>query len=150
MPPADDPTGESFRGLILQLRGRTGLTQRELATRVGVNVSSIQGWETGDNFPGVASLKALIVAGLQGGGFTVGRERDEAQARWAAPLRDAPRFRTPFDSAWFEHTAVGGRTPVQEDSGRTVASGPMPPTTSSSTRRESWGEAPDVTGFLGR
>ena len=32
VPPSDDTTGESFRGLVLQLRGRTGLTQRELAS----------------------------------------------------------------------------------------------------------------------
>jgi DNA-binding transcriptional regulator YiaG len=63
MPPDDDPTRERFRGLVLQLRGRTGLTQRELATRVGVNIGSTQGWEAGANFPGVASLKALIALG---------------------------------------------------------------------------------------
>src|SRR3712207_7048177 len=34
--------GESFRGLVLQLRGRTGLTQRELAERIGVHVTSIR------------------------------------------------------------------------------------------------------------
>ena len=111
MPPADDWTGESFRGLVLQLRGRTGLTQRELAARVGVHVSSIQGWEAGTNYPGVASLQALIAAGLQAGGFTAGREREEAQALWAAALRDAPRFRTPFDGAWFEQIAAGRREP---------------------------------------
>ena len=53
---ADD---ETFRGLLLRLRGRTGLTQRELATRVGVNVSSTQGWEAGANYPSVASLSEL-------------------------------------------------------------------------------------------
>ena len=57
VPPADDWTRESFRGLVLQLRGRTGLTQRELAARVGVSVASIQGWEAGGKYPGLASLK---------------------------------------------------------------------------------------------
>src|SRR5262249_50941251 len=102
VPPSDDMTEESFCGLVLQLRGRTGLTQRERASRAGVYVGSIHGWETGANYPGVASLQALIVVGLQTGGFTPGREREEAQALWAAALRDAPRFRTPFDGAWFE------------------------------------------------
>src|SRR4029078_9760685 len=73
VPPADDTTDESFCGLVLQLRGRTGLTQRELSARAGVNVSSIQGWETGTNHPGLASLKALIEAGLDSGGFPAGR-----------------------------------------------------------------------------
>src|SRR3954462_15129128 len=70
VPPDDDTTVESFRGLVLRLRGRTGLTQRELAMRSGVHVSSIQGWESGDNHPGVASLKSLIAAGLPAGSFT--------------------------------------------------------------------------------
>src|SRR3712207_36480 len=109
--PGDHTTGESFRGLVLRLRGRTGLTQRELATRVGVNVNSIQGWEAGNSYPGVASLKALIAAGLQAGGFTAGREAEEAAALWAAAPRDAPRFRTPFDRAWFEQMAAGRRAP---------------------------------------
>ena len=150
MPPSDDTTGESFRGLVLQLRGRTGLTQRELAARIGVHVSSIQGWEAGANYPGVASLQALIAAGLQAGGFTAGREREEAQALWAAALRDAPRFRMPFDGAWFEQIAAGRREPVQDDAERAVAAPPAPLATAGSARRASWGEAPDVAGFLGR
>ena len=56
MPLADDTTGESFRGLILRLRGRTALTQRELAARVGVNVNAVQAWEAGDYYLGIARL----------------------------------------------------------------------------------------------
>jgi transcriptional regulator with XRE-family HTH domain len=101
--PSDDQTAdESFRDLVLQLRGRTGLTQRELATRIGVAARSIQGWELGTNYPGPASLKALVAAGFEAGGFTTGREGEEARALWAAAVRDAPRFRMPFDGAWFE------------------------------------------------
>jgi transcriptional regulator with XRE-family HTH domain len=70
--------GETFRGLLLRLRGRIGLTQRELATRVGVNVSSIQGWEGGANYPSVASLKPMIATLLRADGFTAGREAEEA------------------------------------------------------------------------
>ena len=66
MPSGDEAAGESFNGLVLQLRGRIGMTQRELATRMAVSVSSIQGWEAGTNYPGVISLKALIEAGLDG------------------------------------------------------------------------------------
>ena len=42
MPPTDDTSGESFRGLVLQLRGRTGLTQRELAKQAGCATSTIR------------------------------------------------------------------------------------------------------------
>jgi transcriptional regulator with XRE-family HTH domain len=150
VPPASDGSGESFRGLVLQLRGRIGLTQRELARQLGVHLRSLQGWELGTTYPGVASLKALIAAGLQGGGFTAGREAEEAAALWSAAVREAPRFRTPFDRVWFEGISAGIRGPVSG-----VASSPgiettAPRRTTGAARRESWGEAPDVADFVGR
>ncbi|MBV9171616.1 MAG: helix-turn-helix transcriptional regulator, partial [Chloroflexi bacterium] len=128
--------GESFSGLLLRLRGRIALTQRELATRVGVNVSSIQGWEAGANYPSVASLKALIGAAFLAGGFSAGHEADEAASLWAAAVRDAPRFRTPFDRAWFDQIVGEPNThaAAAPDAGH----------------RESWAEAPDVAEFIGR
>src|SRR5258708_1116426 len=56
---------ESFQGMLLQLRGRTGLTQRELATSLGMHWRSIQGWESGANYPSAASLRLLLVAYLE-------------------------------------------------------------------------------------
>src|SRR5262245_12698401 len=150
VPPSDDMSEESFRGLVLRLRGRTGLTQRELATRVGVHVGSIHGWEAGANYPGVASLQALIAVGLQAGGFTTGHEREEARALWAAALRDAPRLRTPFDRTWFERLVVERREPVPDDSEAAIVPPSTPHTSFRSARRESWGEAPDVAEFLNR
>jgi WD40 repeat protein/transcriptional regulator with XRE-family HTH domain len=150
VPPSDDAADERFRDLVLQLRGRTGLTQRELAGQIGVTARSIQGWELGTNYPGVASLKALIAAGLRAGAFTPGREVEEVQALWAAALRDAPRFRMPFDGAWFEQITAGGRDPEQHDTERIVAAPSTPHTRTERRRRESWGEAPDVTSFLNR
>jgi DNA-binding transcriptional regulator YiaG len=41
------PAEESFRGLVLRHRGRTGLTQRELAARLGVDRRTLQDWEVG-------------------------------------------------------------------------------------------------------
>src|SRR3712207_2992355 len=100
MSPASDDPAESFTGLVLRLRGRIGLTQRELAAQIGVHVHSLQGWESGATFPGAASLQALIVAGLRAGGFTEGHEADEATVLWSAAMREAPRLRTPFDRVW--------------------------------------------------
>jgi len=42
---------ESFSGLLLRHRGRTRLTQRQLAERVGVSMRTVQGWETGVMYP---------------------------------------------------------------------------------------------------
>src|SRR5262249_48270222 len=47
IPHAADRATESFRGLLLRHRGRTGLTQRELATRVGASRRAVQDWEAG-------------------------------------------------------------------------------------------------------
>src|SRR5437870_2700820 len=60
-----DRAVESFRGLLLQHRGRTGLTQRDLAARVGVSRGSVQDWEAGLNYPDVPHLQALIAAFLE-------------------------------------------------------------------------------------
>jgi DNA-binding XRE family transcriptional regulator len=44
-----DRETESFEGLLLRHRGRTGLTQRQRADLVGVNRRSVQDWENGPN-----------------------------------------------------------------------------------------------------
>jgi DNA-binding XRE family transcriptional regulator len=46
---AADREAEPFRSLVLRCRGRTGLTQRELAARVGASRRTIQDWELGVN-----------------------------------------------------------------------------------------------------
>src|SRR4051794_38047424 len=121
MPPISDGPGESFPGLLLQMRGRIGLTQRELAAQLGVHVHSLQGWESGTTYPGAASLRALIEALLQAEGFTIGREADEAAAMWAAVAREAPRFRAVFDREWF-----AGAVARQPASAQSSAASPAP------------------------
>jgi transcriptional regulator with XRE-family HTH domain len=54
---------EAFRGLLLRHRG---LTQRELAERMGANRRTIQDWEAGVNYPTAELLEALIQALLEG------------------------------------------------------------------------------------
>ncbi|TME32296.1 MAG: helix-turn-helix transcriptional regulator [Chloroflexi bacterium] len=95
---AGDRSEESFQGLLLRHRGRTRLTQRQLAARVGVSRGSVQDWEAGLNCPDAQHLQALIVAFLDAGGLTVGGETTEAEALWAAAVRQAPRMQTPFDA----------------------------------------------------
>src|SRR5690348_14425509 len=88
---------EPFRGLLLRYRGRTGLTQRELALRAGVNRRSVQDWEAGLNYPTAERLQSVIQVLLEAGGLSAGREASEARELWASVLREAPRMRTPFD-----------------------------------------------------
>jgi WD40 repeat protein len=148
--PEDSAPLDDFPGLVLQLRGRIGQTQRQLAAQLGVHVHSVQAWESGTSYPGVASLRVLIEVILRGGGFTPGRELREAEALWARAVDEAPRLRAPFDPAWFQGLldAHGGSAgPVREAA--PTAEPPRDPGPAS-PRQQSWGEAPDVDGFLGR
>src|SRR5438874_12367988 len=95
-------TSECFAGMLLRHRGRTGLTQRQLAARVGVSRGSVQDWEAGLNYPDAEHLQALIAVFLEAGGLTLGSEATEAEALWAAAIRHAPRMQTPFDAGWWE------------------------------------------------
>src|SRR5438128_7199742 len=137
------PAEESFRGLVLRHRGRTGLTQRELAARVGVNRRTLQGWEVGVTYPSTERLQALIRVLLEAGGLSVGHEREEAQALWASVMRDAPRMHPPFDEAWF----AGLRAAVARTDDVVKI---VPTVEPHSERGRDWGEAPDVLGFVGR
>ena len=135
-------SGERFHSLVLQMRARMGITQRELAARMAVHVHTVQAWEAGVSHPSAASLQALISVGLAAGGFTLGHEMEEAAASWSAALRDAPRLRVPFDQAWFT-----GMLDARAD---TRAIGTPPSVSAPTMRRQHWGDAPDVVGFLGR
>src|SRR3954452_22635043 len=95
------PAPESFRSLLLRHRGRTGLTQRDLAARAGVSTRSLQDWESGATLPTADRLQALIDALLDTGGLTPAHEASEARDLWLAVARDGPRMRTPFDVEWF-------------------------------------------------
>src|SRR4051794_31055090 len=92
---------EAFHGLLLRFRGRTALTQRQVATRIGASARSIQAWEAGVSYPGTESLKSLITCFVEGDGFAHGHEAAEAEALWLAVLYESSRHRPPFDTTWF-------------------------------------------------
>jgi WD40 repeat protein len=120
---------------------------------MGVNLRSIQDWEAGANVPGAQRLQALIAALLAANALTSGRELDEATALWAAALREGTRMHTPFDRGWFEHV-LADRAPVAQPVESAAAGAPTPPTPRDLRpvleRRQDWGDAPDVRGFVGR
>ena len=137
--------------MLLRHRGRTGLIQRDFAARAGVSHGSVQDWEAGLNYPDARHLQALIGVFLQAGGLTVRGEATEAEALWAAALRQAPRMRAPFDAVWWagliarraESTRLV-RPPHEEVAGTDASA------SGASARRRDWGEAPDVLSFVGR
>src|SRR5260370_8740994 len=87
---AMEATTESFQGLILRFRGRTALTQRQLAERSGASTRSVQAWEAGISYPGTDNLQALIACFLEGGGFAQGRQRAAAEPLWFSSLVTLP------------------------------------------------------------
>src|SRR5258707_12945226 len=91
---------KSFRGLLLRHRGRVGLTQRELAVRMGSSRRTLQDWESGVGDPSTERLRALLTGLLASGGLTGGHEREEVEDLWATVPGQSPRRRTPFDEAW--------------------------------------------------
>src|SRR5216683_5683418 len=82
-----------------------------------------------------------------------GHEAAEAQDLWAAVLRDAPRMHSPFDELWLASLLQRRAAPLPEPEAAHDA-GPVPPVLRSAemggARRQDWGDAPDVLGFVGR
>jgi transcriptional regulator with XRE-family HTH domain len=144
---ADDRSSETFHGLLLLSRGRTGLTQRQLADRVGVSARSVQDWEAGVSHPGAERLQHLVAALLEAGGLSAGCEAEEARAIWAAAERASPRQRAPFDPVWFARLLGDRAVPVVVSDRPAVWPGAAG---GASEHRQDWGEAPDALGFVGR
>jgi WD40 repeat protein/DNA-binding XRE family transcriptional regulator len=131
----------SFQSLAVMLRGRAGLTQREVATAIGASERSVQLWEAGAGFPSAASLQRLIAEYLARGGFNVGSEMAEAVALWESALISAPRLRAPFDADWFRALLQSRDDPT---TGGLLSAGQRMPSS------RDWGEAPAVSAFYGR
>jgi WD40 repeat protein/transcriptional regulator with XRE-family HTH domain len=147
-------TAEYFRDLLLRHRGRSGLTQRQLADRVGIHRRSVQEWELGATYPSAERLEALIRALLEVGGLSAGHETEQAQALWSAVQCEAPRIHAPFDTAWFAQLLAQGATPAPTPPGARASSPSRSreraAERSPAERRQEWGEAPDTTSFVGR
>jgi transcriptional regulator with XRE-family HTH domain len=141
------PAGDRFRGLVLVLRGRASLTQRALATHLGISEEAIRRWEGEEGYPSPARLQALIALYLERGVFTAGREAQEATALWEALRREAAQCTPAFDAAWF-----ASRRPAAPE----VPASPPPLPAGASTAApersqwQAWREAHAVGGFQGR
>jgi WD40 repeat protein/transcriptional regulator with XRE-family HTH domain len=126
---------------MLRLRGRTGLTQRDIAGRLDVHVHSVQLWEASASHPNARRLQALLEIFLESDAFSADFELEEAEALWNAAVNESPRLNTSFDTAWFARLVrarAASRAPIRRQAAE-LGSG-----------RQSWGSAPDVERFLSR
>ncbi|MBV9322401.1 MAG: helix-turn-helix domain-containing protein [Chloroflexi bacterium] len=136
-----DLLAEGFAGMAVRLRGRTGLSQRDLAAQLGVHLRSIQFWEAGGSHPKARRLQGLIAILLDAGAFADGVEQLEAEALWNAAMMETSRLQEPFDAAWFISR-------LQLRKPGLVLAVVEPP--QKGAERQYWGDAPAVAGFLGR
>jgi WD40 repeat protein/transcriptional regulator with XRE-family HTH domain len=137
-------SSERFAGRALRLRGRTGLTQRDVAAALNVHVRSVQLWEAAASHPSANRLQGLIRLFLEAGAFGEGTELEEAEALWLAATSESSRLLAEFDADWFTRLIDGSRTAHAE---------PVAPPGVSPVRtgtRQHWSGAPDVGGFLSR
>src|SRR5437870_10630565 len=74
----------AFGQSMLTLRTTLGLTQAELADRLGVSRRAVGEWEVGSSYPTAEHLKALLTLAVQQGTFPAGREAEEIRAFWKA------------------------------------------------------------------
>jgi hypothetical protein len=116
-----------------------------------MHTRSVQGWESGANYPTAESLQLLVATYLAANGFTFAHERAEAAALWSAAERESNRLRLPFDTRWFADLVE------QQASAKRRRAATAPAFTSWTTapalpseRIEDWGDAPRITGFHDR
>jgi transcriptional regulator with XRE-family HTH domain len=80
---------------IQKLRKAIGITQAELADRLGVSWRTVAGWEAGSSYPRAEHFKALIALAVQQRAFTVGHEAEEIRVLWKVAHQ-----KTLLDECW--------------------------------------------------
>jgi len=133
----------AFGQLMLTLRTTIGLTQAELADRLGISRRAVAGWEAGSSYPKVERLTQLIELGVRASAFPTGHEEEEIRALWRAAHQ-----KVLLDEAWLQNLLS---PPVA------VQPFPQPETQAPPTGAEpaafsriDWVGALDVSHFAGR
>src|SRR2546429_3911675 len=103
----------AFGQSMLTLRTKLGLTQAELADRLGVSRRAGGEWELGSSYPKAEHLKALLALAVGQQAFAAGREEEEIRAFWKAAHQkvrlDEPRLSDLLSQA---HRPSGHLTPA--------------------------------------
>jgi WD40 repeat protein/transcriptional regulator with XRE-family HTH domain len=134
----------AFGQLMLTLRTRMGLTQVNLAHRLGISRRAVSTWELGSNYPKAEHLKELIALAVQQRVWEAGSEAEEIRSLWRAAHQ-----KVLLDERWLQELlgkepprlALVAR-PSEEQTTVVELAAPGP--------RVEWGDALDVPSFYGR
>src|SRR6266581_4150645 len=114
----------AFGQSMLTLRTKLGLTQAELADRLGVSRRAVGEWELGSSYPKAEHLKALLALAVGQQAFAAGREEEEIRAFWKAAHQ-----KVRLDESWLSALLSQPSPPpslmsVEEVQGAAVESAP--------------------------
>src|SRR5437764_4159077 len=139
----------TFGQAMLSLRTAMGLTQADLAERLGVSRKAIVRWEGGFSYPKAEHLKALLAFAIGQHAFPSGREEEEVRAFWHAAHQ-----KVSLDESWLQRLlstqrprlALVAQRPVEQTHGAEHDSAAQ----ALGEPRVDWGDALDVPSFYGR
>src|SRR5579859_2754865 len=132
----------AFGQTMLTLRTATGLTQADLAARLGVSRNAVVAWETGASYPSAHHLARFVELTLGRKAFPAGAEAAAIRALWSAAHQ-----KVGLDEGWLVTLLAGdlrAPSPVREPDG-IAARGE-----SATRHRRDWSDAPNVPRFYGR
>ena len=131
----------TFARHFATLRTALGLTQSELAQRLGVTERSIQRWEGGTRYPRAEYLKPFLTLCIEHDTFSAGREVEQARLLWKAA-----HLKVLFD----EHWILGLLHKQQQASPALNQESDVARTPRSITHPIDWGEEVVEVSFYGR
>jgi WD40 repeat protein/transcriptional regulator with XRE-family HTH domain len=146
-----------FGATMLTLRSEIGLTQAELAHRVGVSRRAVGEWEAGSSYPKAEHLKVVIALAVKSRAFSSGNVAEEIRALWKAA-----RQKVLLDELWLsallsERDLLHGQAPwslphIQPSLAETMTVGTVPWVMARSAPgpRVDWGDVLAVPAFYGR
>jgi WD40 repeat protein/transcriptional regulator with XRE-family HTH domain len=137
-----------FGQQMLTLRTTLGLTQGQLAERLGISMRTVSGWEAGSSYPKAEHLKAFIALCVRAAAFAAGRQEEQIRALWRAAHQ-----KVLLDEAWLR-TLLGTPLPtvagVAAERVERTRDGELARAGAAPGQRVDWDDALEVSSFYNR